>query len=259
MVLGAIAGFTIFLGLPLARLRTTTPRLRTFLNALSAGILLFLLFEIFHQATEPLERAVDDFDEEGLGHLLGLSVVYLAGLTAGLMSLVYGIRKGRPPSLTGAPADDPGNAGALRLGITIATGIGLHNFSEGLAIGQSAQAGQVALVKLLVVGFALHNTTEGFGIVGPLAAAGVRPSWRYLGIVGLIGGGPTFLGTVIGMPFESVYVFVGFLALAAGAIIYVVAEILNVGRRLASWHLTMWGVLIGIILGVATELVIEAA
>lgn len=185
--------------------------------------------------------------------------MYVGGLTLGLMSLVYRGWRSRPPTMTGAPTDDPGNAGALHLGLTIAAGIGLHNFSEGLAIGQSAQAGQTSLVTLLVVGFALHNMTEGFGIVGPLAAAGVRPSWRYLGLAGLIGGGPTFLGTVIGMQFESIFVFVGFLSLAAGAIIYVVAEILNVGRRMASWHLTMWGILIGIILGVATELVIEAA
>ena len=76
---------------------------------------------------------------------------------------------------------------ALRLGMTIAAGIGLHNFSEGLAIGQAAKTNEISLAVLLVVGFALHNATEGFGIVGPLGdgvrdvglAPGRRPRRRW--------------------------------------------------------------------------------
>src|SRR3989454_9014590 len=105
---------------------------------------------------------------------------------------------------------------AMRVGMSIAAGIGLHNFSEGLAIGQAAQGGEVSLALLLVIGFALHNATEGFGIVGPLAGRGVQASWSYLATAGLIAGGPTFVGTIVGTAFSSSYVFVGFLALAAG-------------------------------------------
>ena len=43
LVLGAIAGFTIFLGLPLGRLETPSARLRAALSSLAAGILIFLL------------------------------------------------------------------------------------------------------------------------------------------------------------------------------------------------------------------------
>ena len=59
----------------------------------------------------------------------------------------------------------------------IAAGIGLHNFAEGLAIGNSAAAGDISLALILVIGFALHNATEGYGIVAPLAGAPERPSW----------------------------------------------------------------------------------
>jgi ZIP family zinc transporter len=142
--------------------------------------------------------------------------------------------------------------------MAIATGIGLHNFSEGLAIGQSARNGSVSLALLLVIGFALHNATEGFGIVGPLAAEGVRPSWGWLALAGLIGGGPTFVGTLVGTAFASELVSVAFLSLAGGAILYVVGEILNAGRRM-SWEITLWGVLAGFLLGAATELVLVAA
>src|SRR5258708_19927320 len=78
----------------------------------------------------------------------------------------------------------------------IAAGIGLHNFAEGLAIGNSAGNGQLSLAVLLVIGFGAHNATEGFGIVAPLAAAGQRPSWAQLGLLGLIGGRPPALGAI---------------------------------------------------------------
>ncbi|AEK45136.1 hypothetical protein [Amycolatopsis mediterranei] len=55
--------------------------------------------------------------------------------------------------------------------MTIAAGIGLHNFAEGLAIGSSAAAGDLSLALLLVIGFGLHDATEGFGIAAGQAAA----------------------------------------------------------------------------------------
>jgi len=94
--------------------------------------------------------------------------------------------------------------------------------------------------------------------VGPLAADGVRPTWGWLALAGLIGGGPTFLGTLVGTAFSSELLSVAFLALAGGAILYVVGEILNSGRRM-SWEITLWGVLAGFLLGMATELVLVAA
>src|SRR5207342_2053262 len=119
-----------------------------------------------------------------------------------------------------------------RLAFFIALGIGFHNFSEGLAIGQSAAAGEVSLALLLIIGFGLHNATEGFGIVAPMAAEGETPSWSFLLLLGLIGGGPTFLGTLIGQSFVNDTVFMACLALAAGSILYVVIELLGVARKL---------------------------
>jgi zinc transporter, ZIP family len=271
ILLGAIAGATIFLSLPMGRLRNPRPRLKAFLNALSAGILVFLLFDILKEATGPLENLMvrTANGSPAWGRFGALAVVYTAGLAAGLLSLLYlgKYQRSRRPS----PAIGPGamaiaesqeaalERGALTLGMSIAAGIGLHNFSEGLAIGQSAHRGDVQLAVLLVVGFALHNATEGFGIVGPLAAGGVRASWSYLVTAGLVAGGPTFLGTIVGNSVSNQYVFVAFLTLAAGAILYVVAELLFTGRRLGAWEVTVWGVLAGFLLALGTELVIVAA
>jgi ZIP family zinc transporter len=262
LLLGAVAGLTIFVGLPLGRMRTSNRSTRTFLSGASAGILVFLLFDILEHATEPLEDAAVEHEWV---RLVSFSSVYLVGLGVGLLGLLYvgrTWRRSRPTASIGpgamAVAEAEVRSEAFHVGMAIAVGIGLHNFSEGLAIGQTARAGEVSLALLLVIGFALHNGTEGFGIVGPLTATGEQASWKWLATAGVVAGGPTFLGTVVGSLFSSDLLFVAFLALAAGAILYVIGEMFNAGRRLG-WTLTLWGVFVGFAVGLATELVVVAA
>jgi zinc transporter, ZIP family len=152
-----------------------------------------------------------------------------------------------------------GMSPARWLAIFIATGIGLHNFSEGLAIGQSAASDQISLAIVLIIGFGLHNATEGLGICAPLAGDKERPSWGFLGLLGLIGGAPTFFGTLVGQVWVNESVSILFFALAAGSILYVVMELLNVGRVLASKTLVTWGVLFGLVLGFGTDFILVAA
>jgi ZIP family zinc transporter len=144
------------------------------------------------------------------------------------------------------------------LALFIATGIGLHNFSEGLAIGQSAARDELALAVALIVGFGLHNATEGFGIVAPLAAEEQQPSWTFLGLMGLIAGAPTFVGTLIGQAWTSEALSILFLALAAGSILYVVIELMHVCRTLCSKAIMTWGILLGLFLGFATDFILVA-
>jgi ZIP family zinc transporter len=86
-----------------------------------------------------------------------------------------------------------------------------------------------------------------------------RPSWAFLGLLGLIGGAPTFLGTALGYAWVSEALQVLFFAVAAGSILYVVSELFNVCRRYAMPVLVMWMILAGIFLGFATDFVLEAA
>ncbi|HEY8303150.1 MAG TPA: ZIP family metal transporter, partial [Solirubrobacteraceae bacterium] len=144
---------------------------------------------------------------------------------------------------------------ALHTGMTIAVAIGLHNFAEGLAIGVSAKAGAIGLATVLIIGFGLHNTTEGFGIVGPLG--GVRPSWKWLALAGLVGGGPTLLGALVGYQVTSSPLELLFYALAGGAVLYVIGEIWNGMRRYGHRTLGLWMISAGFLLGVATDLVVS--
>jgi ZIP family zinc transporter len=274
LVLGAIAGFTIFLGLPLGRVQTTSDRLRAALSSLAAGILIFLLWDVLVHGVAPVEESLEHSvaDGGGWGEFAGLTFLLAAGLIFGLMSLVYYDRwmKNRPqPPLVG-----PGAAAVVefearswfmrlgpghRLALLIATGIGLHNFGEGLAIGQAGAAGEISLALALIIGFGLHNATEGFGIVGPISGDGVRPTWSFLALLGLIGGGPTFLGTVVGQAWVSEALTVGFMAVAAGSILYVVQQLFNVNRRFGYPVLASWMLLLGLMLGFGTDFVLEAA
>jgi ZIP family zinc transporter len=272
LILGALAGATILIGLPIGRLATPSIRLKAALSAVATGILLFLLYDVIHGAIEPVDSALEGAVDGGSWvHFLWYTSLFGAGFAVGLMSLVHydgWMKRKRDQAMLGPGAASAAEfeaswvaslSAAAWLSLLIATGIGLHNFSEGLAIGQAGASGEISLAVVLIIGFGLHNATEGFGIVAPLSGEPVRPSWRFLLLLGLIGGGPTFVGTLIGQAWVSEALSILFLSLAAGSILFVVLELVNVNRRLASKELIAWFVLLGLFLGFATEFVVEAA
>ena len=172
LILGAIAGVTIFLGLPIGpRATAPAPAMRAGMTAFATGILIFLLWDVLGHGVEPVEAAVEGHH---WGRFAGSRALLGGGLALGLMSLVYYDRwmtnkRATPLVGPGAAAVDefeprswiesltPGR----RLALLIATGIGLHNFGEGLAIGQSAAADEVALALVLIIGFGAAQRDRG--------------------------------------------------------------------------------------------------
>ena len=273
LLLGGIAGFTIFLGLPVAALRSVSSRTKGFLNAVAIGILVFLTVDVFSHGWEAVQLTV-------IGAYAGtvpfssalLAVVMMfAGIAIGLLGLVwYGARFTRSASLRSptplvATTNQAGygqelqvvqHVEAYRLSTMIAIGIGAHNFSEGLAIGQSYASGAIGLALMLIIGFAAHNATEGFGIAGPLTNLTDKPQVRFLLLAGLIGGGPTFIGTILGSLWTSNFVYILFLALAGGALVYVTILMYNVARTQLTNNLLMLGLFLGLIAGFITDLMV---
>jgi ZIP family zinc transporter len=238
----------------------------------SVGILAFIFVDVSSHGQAIVETALGSYKQHttSFAHVVGLFALLAVGFTAGTAGISaierYLRRRAVRPPIGGGDAAAMLTAGelanyelearrvALRSGMTIAVAIGLHNFAEGLAIGVSAKAGAVGLATVLIIGFGLHNATEGFGIVGPLG--GVRPSWRWLLLAGLVGGGPTFVGTIVGYQVHSDPLELCFYALAGGAILYVVGEIWTAVRRYGYRTLGLYLLAAGFLVGIATDLIV---
>ncbi|MBI3840518.1 MAG: ZIP family metal transporter [Thaumarchaeota archaeon] len=249
LLLGAVAGFTIFLGLPIV-LFGVRERVRGFLNAIAIGILIFLIVDVFSHAWE-VTKGASLSASQGVGSAGSAAadlVLLFGGLALGLLGLVYYERR--------YMGQNPGGAAATKLSMMIALGIGAHNLSEGLAIGQSYASGAFGLAIVLIVGFGAHNTTEGFGITAPLVGTTPKPKTSFLAKVLFIGGAPTFFGTILGSLFYSAEAYILFLSIAGGALIYVTMAMFSSGRKQFGNELMMAGIFLGLSAGFLTDLVV---
>jgi zinc transporter, ZIP family len=274
LILGAFAGLTIFLGLPIAVLQRLSSKTKGFFNAFAIGILVFLIIDVFSHAWQSaLDTTFSAFVGKSPASAGVLDLLALfGGLALGLLGLTrYGCRYMRDaprptPTGSGIRSSSGGNqkhelqllqqVSSYRLSMMIAIGIGAHNLSEGLAIGQSYASGSLGLAVILIIGFAAHNATEGFGIAAPLTGLSKKPSNRFILLAGLIGGGPTFIGTVLGSLWTSPFAYIFFLSLAGGALIYVTMLMYNSGRRQVTYDILMFGIFVGLTAGFITDLIV---
>jgi ZIP family zinc transporter len=273
IALGALAGLTIFLGLPVGRLQLLGSRARVALAMFAVGVLAFIFVDVLSSALSIVDDTLHAVKNGhgSVAYLVWLVVLLAGGFAVGSAGLAMLERRMRPASARRPPiaggaesaaldADplvvelDAARRRALRVGLTIAGAIGVHNFAEGLAIGVSARAGAISLATVLIIGFALHNATEGFGIVGPLGD--VKPSWGWIGLAGLIAGLPTFLGSIVGYAVTSHPLELAFYAAAGGAILYVIGEVWNGMRRYGHRELGLLMVSAGFLIGVITDLIV---
>src|SRR5436305_8848289 len=86
LILGAVAGLTIFVGLPMGRVRSTSAALRASLGAVATGILVFLFWDVVSHGVAPVESHLE---AHAWGAFLGYAGLLALGFTLGMMSLVY--------------------------------------------------------------------------------------------------------------------------------------------------------------------------
>ncbi len=240
--IGALAGLIpVYLGLlPLSLLRKVSDSWKSFLISLSTGILLFLFADVTGDATKLANAS-------NLG-----SALFATGLILGLAGPVMISRRGfSSAQSTGLRR----RANPLETAYVIAGAIGLHNLGEGLAIGAAYGAGQFALTSLLVFGFAVHNGTEGFGILGPITSTPVRLKDPLA--LGFLAGFPTILGSVIGSAAPSQSIGALFFATAAGALLYVILEMLRMIHSMKRDETVFVGIVVGVLLMYTTGLLVR--
>jgi ZIP family zinc transporter len=238
-IIGFLVGIApVVLGLLwLPSLRRAAPEWLAAFMAFTAGLLAFLALEALSEAVE-LQAA--------LPSALGGTGVVLLGVAISYLAMTY-------LSSRFAGAEDGGRAagvGGLALATLVATGIGLHNLGEGLAIGSSFSLGELTLGTFLIVGFMVQNVTEGLGIATPAAEAR-RVSLSRLAALVVIAGTPTIVGAWIGGFIRSDLLGVLFFAAAAGAALEVVVEVARYVARRAPGGLTSGYVIGGFLAGIA--------
>src|SRR5436190_1845529 len=144
VLLGGLAGFTIYLGLPVGRLQLLSDRARVALAMFSVGILVFLLVDVLGHGFEIAEDAVTAFQagKGSFGHAAALALLLVGGFALGSAGLGILERRIRPkaparPPIAGGSADalavdeqqrlatqtTAARARALQTGLIIATAI----------------------------------------------------------------------------------------------------------------------------------------
>jgi len=250
VILGVYVGvIPIGLGmLWLPFVRRANRRWVRFLLAFTVGLLIYLTFD----------ATLEGFTLVAETAAFGGSLVVILGAIVAFV-ILEGVegwvrRRQRGPTANG---NEPNRLAPQSLSMLIATGIGLHNLGEGLAIGSAYAVGSIALGAFLVVGFAIHNTTEGLAIVTPLATQ--RPRIPFLATLGAIAGAPAILGALIGATVYQPAIAAFLLGIGAGAVAQVAIKILPLlrddsGRALTP--ATASGVVLGIAFMFATGLLV---
>ncbi|HET7059158.1 MAG TPA: zinc transporter ZupT [Nitrospiraceae bacterium] len=226
----------VYLGLLLATLvrRMLPPDWERLLLGVSTGVVVYLFFDLMHEATE-LTGARD----------LHSWLVFLLTFLVGFLGLVWCEQAPRNRLVQRPPVFLP---------YMVALGMGLHNLGEGLALGASYAAGQWHLSALLIAGFALHNATEGVGVVS--AAGKTHLDGKDLLRLGAIAGLPTAMGTMLGGTNLNLYFTMACYSLAAGALLYVTFALVAIGFTMARRMQMAVGVFGGICLMFVTAMLL---
>lgn len=135
-------------------------------------------------------------------------------------------------------------------GLSIAMGIALHNFPEGLAVGSGFEA-KTSLGLSLAIAIMLHDIPEGASITVPLRAGGTKRFHAFL--LSFFAGLPMGLGAMAGAfaGRSSKTMIAVCLSIAGGAMLYIIfADMLPESKRMYSGRFGSLGSILGMISGI---------
>ncbi len=123
----------------------------------------------------------------------------------------------------GSEEPHQGNANLSKV-LLFVSAIAIHNLPEGIAAGVGFGSGNTAEALVIAGGIALQNIPEGMVIIGPMLAAGVKPSKTFFcaaltGVVEVLG---TLIGFFAVSLSQAILPFA--LAFAGGTMLYVISD-----------------------------------
>ena len=141
----------------------------------------------------------------------------------------------------------------FKTSIIIATGLAIHNFPEGLAIGAGFEASNSLGLKLAIV-IAIHDIPEGISISLPLKNSGTQ---KYKAILlTALSGLTTGIGALFGSIFANISTqFIGIsLCFAAGAMLYIIScELIPESKKIYTGRFSSLGNILGFLLGLLSQ------
>ncbi len=216
-----LGGIIVFL------FRPRSERIMSFSLGLAGGIMLAVItFELI-----PYALKLTNLLYTALGFCLGIMILFLLDTIIPHIHIETGEKeRGR----------------LIKMGILIALGIGLHNMPEGLAIGAGYKAA-AALGFTVALAIGLHNIPEGIAIAVPLQVGGTSNHRMIFATV--LAGLCTPLGMAIGFLFYHISraVIGTCLALAGGAMLYIVSDELIPESHKHHSHYANLGITVGFI------------
>ncbi len=138
----------------------------------------------------------------------------------------------------------------LRMGLFSAVAIGIHNFPEGLATFTAALR-EPTLGIAIAVAIAIHNIPEGIAVSVPVYyATGNKKKAFWLSFLsGLSEPIGAMVGFLVLMPFLNDVVFGVLFAAVAGIMVFIsIDELLPAAREYGEAHLSIYGVIGGMML-----------
>ncbi|MFG1519859.1 MAG: hypothetical protein AAE977_05235 [Thermoplasmataceae archaeon] len=240
--LSAVMGLSIYVSYPLVRRKNMDRRLARFLTGIAVGILIFLIADVFSDASALMYNG----SLYGYGSSPVYDFAFAISLFAGFF-IMYAIEFRSKHGLS-----------KVRISLLIAIGIGLQNLTEGLVFGATAVGiGLAGIALVILVGFIVQNITEGFPIGSPFFGESGNNNATIL-IFFLIGGIPTIIGGAVGFYYSSSLFNLVFDGLAIGAILYIIFPMLKglfAGSDNSGFRVIYGSIFIGFLLGLAVNLI----
>lgn len=230
---------------------TTNTRFLSVSLGFSAGVMIYVsLIEIFSKARISLSQAVGDFQ----GYWITVASFFAGMLLIAIIDRLVPemenphelkrIEEGEHPS------EDFRNKKLLRMGMMSALVIGIHNFPEGLATFTAALS-EPTLAIAIAVAVAIHNIPEGIAVSVPIFySTGNKKKAFWLSFLsGLSEPLGALVGFLILMPFLNEVTFGILFAAVAGIMVFIsVDELLPAAREYGEAHLSIYGVMAGMII-----------
>jgi ZIP family zinc transporter len=243
--LGLLAAACTCTGLAVVRRLPPGPRPRGLLTMGAAGLVLFVLIEVGSQALGTVELVAVSASQASL---VVSGVLLLGGLLLGMAGLAWvESRRGHP----GADAPQP-----LDVAVMLAIAIGLRNFAEGLAAGQSIATTLSGPGAWLVAGLAVHGLLYGAAAATPVAGEPMPPSRLFL--LAACAAGPSLFGTVVGTTWVGPGLELLVLSVSSGALVYVLRELFRAPLAGVTARAAMWAIFVGLLAGLIASLMMNA-